>query len=119
MGANEYDAANLTPLSGIYTINPAGSGERNFTNFTSTVDAMLLNGISGAVTFQVATGVYDEQFVIYDISGGSPSNTVTYESASGNKANVTIRYSATTTDNNYVIKLDNASDLIFRNLTNR
>ncbi|WP_205635853.1 right-handed parallel beta-helix repeat-containing protein, partial [Algoriphagus antarcticus] len=117
MGANEYESAGLTPLSGIYTIDLSGSGVRNFSTIQSTVDAMVLNGVAGAVTFQMASGTYAEQVVIPDISGGSSSNTVTYESATGNRADVIIQFTATGTADNYVIQLDNASDLIFRNLT--
>ena len=117
MGASEYDSQGLTPLSGIYTIDLSGSGARNFTTIQSTVDAMVLNGISGAVTFQMASGTYAEQVVIPDISGGSSSNTVTYESATGNRADVIIQFTASGLADNYVIQLDNASDLTCRNLT--
>ncbi len=117
IGANEYDAASLAPLSGIYTIDPAGSGNRNFTSFAETIEAMLVNGIDGAVIFQVASGNYAEQVLIPDFSGGSSINTVSYEAASGNAADVIISHTASSDADNFVVRLDNASDIILRNLT--
>ncbi|WP_208110492.1 PemB family protein, partial [Algoriphagus boseongensis] len=116
MGANEYDSEGLSPLSGTYTIDPAGTGVRNFTTIQATVDAMILNGVDGPVVFEIASGTYEEQVLIKDIAGGSSTNTVTYEPATGNLGDVTIRFSSTVSSDNYVIRLDNASDLIFRNL---
>ncbi|TXE01304.1 right-handed parallel beta-helix repeat-containing protein, partial [Algoriphagus aquimarinus] len=116
IGANEYDAAALVPLSGIYTIDVSGSGNRNFISFQESVDAMVLNGLGGAVTFQVAAGTYTEQILIPDLSGGSASNTVTYESATGNAEDVIVTFGATVSGTNYVIGFDNASDIILRNL---
>ncbi|SDD76237.1 Serine protease, subtilase family, partial [Algoriphagus faecimaris] len=116
IGANEYDSEGLSPLSGTYTINPSGTGERNFTSIQATVDAMILNGVDGPVVFEIASGTYEEQVLINDIAGGSSTNTVTYEPATGNLGDVTIQFSSTVSGDNYVIRLDNASDLIFRNL---
>ncbi|WP_373493499.1 HYR domain-containing protein, partial [Aquiflexum sp.] len=116
MGANEYDSEGLSPLSGIYTIDPAGTGDRNFTTIQSTVDAMILNGVDGPVVFEIASGIYEEQVLINDIAGGSSTNTVTYVPASGNLGDVTVQFSSTVSADNYVIRLDNASDIIFRNL---
>ncbi|MEB2783009.1 hypothetical protein U3A58_21730, partial [Algoriphagus sp. C2-6-M1] len=116
IGANEYDAAALVPLSGIYTIDPLGTGERNFSTFQQSVDAMVLNGLGGAVTFQVAAGTYTEQIEIPDLSGGSASNTVTYESATVTAEDVVVTFAASTSEMNYVIGFDNASDIILRNL---
>ncbi|GAP69549.1 right handed beta helix region, partial [Bacteroidales bacterium 6E] len=117
IGANEYDASALVPMSGVYTINASGIGERNFTTIQGAVDAMVLNGLGGSVVFEIAAGTYAEQVLIPDISGGSDVNTVTFESATGLASDVVIQYSATSTADNYVIRLSNASDMIFRNLT--
>ncbi|WP_169712822.1 hypothetical protein, partial [Algoriphagus faecimaris] len=71
IGANEYDSDGLSPLSGTYTIDPSGTGDRNFTTIQSTVDAMILNGVDGPVVFEIASGTYEEQVLINDIAGGS------------------------------------------------
>ena len=99
MGADEYSAAGLSPLSGIYTIG-AGGGSRNFASFTAAVEALRTNGVAGAVVFEVASGTYTEQVAIPDISGGSASNTVTFRSATGDAADAVLTYAATVSDSN-------------------
>ncbi|WP_116108682.1 MopE-related protein [Lewinella sp. IMCC34191] len=115
IGADEYSAAGFVPLSGTYTIGASGS--RNFVSFGAAVAAMRTNGLAGAVTFEVASGTYEEQVVLPDISGGSASNTITFESASGNAEDVVLTYAATQSDSNYVLRLTNASDVRLRHLT--
>uniref|UniRef100_UPI003217BA1E hypothetical protein n=1 Tax=uncultured Draconibacterium sp. TaxID=1573823 RepID=UPI003217BA1E len=117
IGANEYDAAALVPLSGTYTIDSTGTGDRNFISFNAAVDSMLINGLAGAVIFEVASDSINEQVIIPDISGGSESNTVTFEAASGNPADVVVMHAATAAGDNFVFRFDNASDIILRNLT--
>ncbi|MCS5489700.1 right-handed parallel beta-helix repeat-containing protein, partial [Algoriphagus limi] len=117
IGANEIDTNALTPLSGTYTINPSGTGDRNFTTIQSTVEAMEQNGVAGPVIFEIASGVYEEQVHIGDIAGGSESNTVTYESATSNREDVVLQFASQAEATNHVVLLENASDLVFRNLT--
>ncbi len=114
IGADEYSAAGLTPLSGTYSIGGTGA---DFASLNAAVDAMRVNGIAGAVRFEIAAGSYTEQVVIPDISGGSATNTVTFTSATGDAADVTISYSATSAADNYVIRLENASNIRLADLT--
>jgi subtilase family serine protease/pectin methylesterase-like acyl-CoA thioesterase len=116
IGANEYDADPLVPLEGIYTINPAGAGDRNFVSLYDAMDAMLENGIAAAVTFRIATGTYQGQFEIPSVTGSSLVNTITFESESGIAEDVVITADATQ-DDNYVVFLRNASNLVLRGLT--
>ena len=114
LGAYEFSAPPLTPLAGRYTIGGTGA---DFPTFNAAVEVMRVNGISGTVTFDVLPGTYNEQVVIQDIVGGSSANTVTFQSASGNAADVIVTYAATSSDSNYVIQLNNASNLRLRKLT--
>ncbi len=68
-------------MSGAYTIDPNGTGSRNFTTFGEVTKQLFLSGVSGAVTFTVASGTYKESFGIYPIAGASLSNKVTFKSA--------------------------------------
>ncbi len=116
IGADEYSAPGLNPLSGVYTIGGSGA---DFATFNGAVAAMRVNGISGAVTFNVSPGTYTEQVEIPDISGGSATNTITFQPATGLAADVKLTYAATGSDANYVLQLMNASDIRLRNLTLR
>ncbi|TFV92325.1 hypothetical protein E4S40_15890, partial [Algoriphagus kandeliae] len=100
-------------LSGSYTIGASG----NYATFSDAVSDLTSNGISGPVTFEVQAGTYTEQILLGAISGASETNTITFQSESGNAGDVVIQYAATGTADNYVIRLDNSSHLIFRNLT--
>jgi len=100
-------------LAGTYTINqtlPTGSG--NFNSFTAAVNAMILCGVSGPVTFNVtaATGPYNEQIVITAINGVDAVNTVTFN-GNGNE----ISFDAVSADR-YVIQLNGAKHYTFNDL---
>jgi PKD repeat protein len=100
-------------LAGVYTINqtlPTGSG--NFSSFNAAVNAMILCGVSGPVTFNVTagTGPYNEQVIISAIPGVSAINTVTFN-GNGNE----ISFDALSADR-YVIQLNGAKHYTFDNL---
>jgi hypothetical protein len=74
-------------------------------------------GISGAVTFNVAPGTYTEQVRMHRITGASNTSRVTFQSANGNPASVTLTYDATNAAANYVLQLDSASYITYKNMT--
>ncbi len=106
--------------AGVYTINntlptdyPGGS---NFNSFVEAV-AVMDCGISGPVTFNVAAGTYNEQIRMHQITGTSAASRVTFQSANGNPASVTLQYNATNAASNYVLQLDSASYITYKNMT--
>jgi hypothetical protein len=102
-------------MSGTYTINPAGSGPANYTSFSAAVAALNCGGLSGSVVFNVANGIYNEQISISPVNGASAANTITFQSASGNPANVTLSNAPST--GNYVVSLDGADYVTFNKIT--
>jgi len=112
-GATQYSAAALTPLSGTYTV---GTGQ-TYTTINDAINAMKVNGISGAVTFLLRTQTFTEQFTLPSISGSSATNTVTFQSQSGNASDVILTFAANTSPTNYIALLSNASFVTFKNLT--
>ena len=110
---------NVNPafLSGFYTINPALPATLpNFQNFVSAV-AALDCGITGFVTFDVAPGTYTEQVRMRNVAGTGPNSRVTFRSANGNPASVTLTYDATVAADNYVLKLDSARYITYKDMT--
>ena len=106
---------NSAPMSGIYTINPAGSGSRNFTTFQAAVTALTC-GIANAVIFNVAPVTFTEQIRIPYVPGTSTVKTVTFQKdplAAGTATLIT----AATPALNYTLRLDSASNFIIRNLS--
>jgi hypothetical protein len=103
-------------MNGIYTINPSGSGSRNFTSFNNAITALNATGISGPVTFQVAAATYTETFSIGPVAGASAANTITFDGGTGNTASRIVSYSVGAAYGS-VITLNGADYIKFKNLT--
>jgi len=105
----------IAQLSGNYTIDPNGSGSRNYTTIGAAVSA-LGAGVSGPVVFNVASTTFKESVLINAVTGVSSSVTVTFIAtgaaavidASGQQDGLTINSPASylTFDN---LKVQNAS----------
>ncbi|HNZ42216.1 MAG TPA: CARDB domain-containing protein [Bacteroidales bacterium] len=99
-------------LNGIYTIGPTG----DFATFSDALTSAQTCGISGPVTFNVQSGMYNEQLLISEIPGASATNTITFQSLTGVNTDVVLQ-DTTDATTNYVIKLDGADHLRFKNMT--
>ncbi|MBK7957501.1 MAG: hypothetical protein IPK03_04960 [Bacteroidetes bacterium] len=108
-----------SPLSGTYTVNASSPATiTNFQNFASLVSRLTSCGVSGPVVVNVATGVYTEQMQFAEISGASPTNTITIQSAALNADSVLIQFnSASNSTNNYVVDLNGSDYFRFHHLT--
>lgn len=109
---------NMNPalLAGVYTINPAlPTGAKNYQSFTAAV-AALECGITGAVIFNVAAGTYTEQIRMHKIAGAGVDSRVTFQSATNDASSVTLTF-APASATNYVLKLDSASYITYRDIT--
>uniref|UniRef100_UPI003216560B CARDB domain-containing protein n=1 Tax=uncultured Draconibacterium sp. TaxID=1573823 RepID=UPI003216560B len=111
IGAVEFGLAS-EPLAGDYTIDPLGSGDRNFTTFAAASEAMRLSGISASVRFIVRDTLFNEQVNFGSVSGASDTSRITFESLDGNVDSTIIRHGGV-----YTLSLDNAEHYIFRNMT--
>ncbi|MBB4080308.1 hypothetical protein GGR28_002938, partial [Lewinella aquimaris] len=69
------------------------------------------------MVFVVATGDYNEQVTLEAVTGASATNTITFESASGVSTDVNVYFAATSSSNNYVIRLSDAAHYRLRNIT--
>jgi hypothetical protein len=101
-----------TGLSGTYTINStAPSSSTNFQTFTDAINAMSC-GIVGPVIFNVdaASGPYNEQLIIPQITGASATNTITFK---GNNRRIQATPVSAT---RAIIKLDGADHVIIDSL---
>jgi hypothetical protein len=104
----------MAALSGTYTIG-TGTGY-DFNSVSSAVTAMASHGICGPVVFNIASGTYNEQVEIPNITGTSVASTVTFKSAGNDSSLVTLSYSATNVVDNYVIKLNGAKHIRFKHI---
>ena len=101
----------LGQMSGIYVIGTGGS----YTTFGTAANALSNYGVDGPVTFNVLNGTYDGDFSLSTISGTSETNTVTFQSYSGDADDVilTDSYSNAT----YVTRFTGADYVTFKNIT--
>ncbi|RCK73625.1 MAG: 5'-Nucleotidase domain protein [Ignavibacteriae bacterium] len=115
IGADEFtpDPATTTPLSGSYTVGSGGI----YASLSAVKADLLLKGISAPVTFNILNGTYIEQVELLPIPGSSSTNTVTFQSQSGNPANTTLFYAASGAGDNYVIRFNGADYIRIQNLT--
>ncbi|KPK81969.1 MAG: hypothetical protein AMS27_15015 [Bacteroides sp. SM23_62_1] len=100
-------------ISGGKTI---GGSNPDYATFTDAINA-LTSGITGAVVFNVRSGTYSEQISIPQITGASPTNTITFKSESGDSSDVILTYSPGSSSDNYTLQLDGADHIVFSNMT--
>lgn len=111
MGAYEFQGN--SPLNGTYTIGTSG----NFSTFTEAIDSLISLGVNAAAIFNVESGTYTEHISIPEIIGASATNTIIFQSASGDSTDVVLSYAATAEGDNYTLKLDGADYITFKNIT--
>lgn len=86
-------------LNGIYTINPDGSGLRNYTTFTAAVNELNLLGISSAVTFNIPGDKTFAESPLNITATGTVTNTITFQRDGGtNKPIINFTGTVATTD---------------------
>jgi hypothetical protein len=116
------DAAELlniypAPDQPAYTI---GGTSPDFTTIGDAVTAISNSGVTASVAFNIRDGVYNEQLVIPAIPNAAAERTVTFQSESGDSTAVEINFASNqSSPENYVVLLNNASFVNFRQLTLR
>jgi hypothetical protein len=101
-------------IAGTFTI---GGASPDYATIAAAVTDLNDNGVCGPVVFNLRNGNYNTNIELGDIAGTSAVNTVTFQSESGNKADVNISNAATSTLNNFVVNFRGAKFVTFRNLT--
>ncbi len=118
--ANDTFNLNLCQgMSGTYTINPSGTGSRNFTSFANAVNALQCGGALAPVVFEVANGTYNEQLVFGVIPGANATNRILFRSASSNRTGVILTFAPTSAATNYVVTFNGTRFVNFEHMTIR
>ncbi|MCF8372902.1 MAG: right-handed parallel beta-helix repeat-containing protein [Bacteroidales bacterium] len=115
--SNTNDTTSLvglqTAAAGTFTIGAAG----DFATLTDAQTFIENYGVCGPVIFNILPGIYDEQLTLNEVSGVDAVNTVTWQSSTGNKADVTVQYAATGTGDNWVWRFYGADYNTVQNIT--
>jgi len=103
-------------LSGTKVIGTGPTDD--YATFTLAVAALNSQGVSGNVIFSVKPGTYPERISINQISGAGPNKTITFQSQNNDSTSVMLQYpSSASALNNYVIQLNGADYISFKNMT--
>ena len=90
----------------------------DFESFQEAVDSLESQGVNGPVNILADAGTYNEQVEIFSIAGASETNTITFQSATGDSTDVVLTYESVEYDSNYVVLLaQHATYIAFRHLT--
>ncbi len=100
------------PLSGNYSVGGFGA---DFQTFADVNVGLSQCGINGPVVFNVNPGIYTEQFTITEIVGASSNNTITFQSVNNDSTSVIMNRASTSTSN-WIIKLNGADYVSFKNI---
>ncbi|MFL2580641.1 MAG: fibronectin type III domain-containing protein, partial [Schleiferiaceae bacterium] len=103
-------------MSGTYNIDAAGTGTSNYTSFGSAIADLDSLGVSGAVTFNVASGTYTEQVNLGAVTGASSTNTITFQGGSSTAASI-LTYTPASSSDNWTVKMTGTDYVTFDNLT--
>lgn len=106
----------VNPLKGVYTI---GGVSADFQNFSDAALSLNYCGVDSVVVFNVNSGVYNEKIVINEVYGASSSNTITFQSTSGDSTDVVLTYGkpASLEPLQATLALNGADYVTFRGMT--
>jgi len=102
-----------TTLAGEFTI---GGASPDFADLAAAQDALSYGGVRNSVKMLMRSGIYTEQLQLGEFFGTSDVNTVTFQSETGNAADVIIQFSPPF-DNPNIVHLDGADNIRFQHLT--
>ena len=113
IGADEFTPTEF-PLAGEYTI---GGTTPDYATFTLAVEDLNNLGIDGPVTFNVRSGTYPEQIELLEIAGASVTDSILFQSESGDSSDVTLTYDAQSAGENYLVKLTGTDYITFKSMS--
>ncbi len=113
IGADEFVATEF-PLAGEYTI---GGTTPDYETFTAAVEDLNNLGVKDQVTFNVRTGTYTEQIELLEIAGASVTDSIVFQSETGDSSKVTLTYDAQSSVEDYIVKLTGTDYITFKNMS--
>ncbi|MFC2110944.1 lamin tail domain-containing protein [Bacteroidota bacterium] len=109
-----YSVVTAMP-AGTYTIGPDTTD--TWPSFTAAVNALVTNGVCGALVINVDSGTYNEQIEIPEILGASAVNTITFKSATGINTDVVLTYASSNSSAYWTVFLNGADYISFEDMT--
>jgi PKD repeat protein len=103
-------------LSGTYTL---GGSSPDFASFNDVLNTITLRGLCGATVIKVRDGTYSEQLSFPAFTSLSATNTLTFQSESGDSSKAILTYGSSNANgtNNCLIQLYGTKYVTFKQLT--
>ncbi|MFH0757459.1 MAG: right-handed parallel beta-helix repeat-containing protein [Bacteroidota bacterium] len=102
-----------TALCGTYSV---GGSSPDFVSFTEVATALNNAGVACPVVFEIRDGIYDEQIKLYEISGASEVNTITFRGESGDSSLVALHYTTSNPSNDFTLALTGTDYISFEDM---
>ena len=113
-----YEFSPLSPWQPISGTKIIGSNRADYNTISEAINDLLSRGVTGGnVTFDIESGIYDEQINLLYIPRDNFTGYVTIESQTENASDVNIRYNATNNDDNYILNIIGSDNLSINALT--
>lgn len=101
-------------LCGVYTIDASSpTSGTNYQTFSEAVTDLNSNGVSCAVTFNVASGTYNDNVSLGSITGSSATNTISFIGAGS--SNTILTYNGASTQGTW--QMNGTNHIIIKHLT--
>ncbi|MCF8373289.1 MAG: right-handed parallel beta-helix repeat-containing protein [Bacteroidales bacterium] len=114
---NSNDTTSLiglqTAAAGTFTVGATG----DFATITDAQTFIENFGVCGPVIFNILPGTYNEQVTINVVSGVDATNTVTWQSSTGNNTDVVVQYAPSGLSDNWVWRMNGADYNTVNNIT--
>jgi len=103
-------------LAGTYTIGQNTNLNYDFNTISAAIDSLEQVGVSAPVIMKIDSGIYNEQVEIHTINNTSSTNTLTFESLSGDSSDVILTYNLQNNAGD-VLLIDSTNYLIIKSIT--
>ncbi|SVC15870.1 uncharacterized protein METZ01_LOCUS268724, partial [marine metagenome] len=113
MGALEFTGADNRLAAGTYTVGGGG----DYATLAAVRQALMSQGIAGAVVFQILSGTYTESIALEGVYGSSATNTITFQSAAANADSVIWENTGSSSSTNYALQLSGTDHVQIKHIT--
>lgn len=101
-------------MQGVYTLGGIGA---DYYSYTDVINDLNTKGVCSSITIMVNDSTYVEQLVLTEVINASLTNTITFQSVSGDSTSSILTFAATLSAANWTIDFDSADYFHFRGIT--
>ena len=110
-----YLAAPLFTVAQLTGTKTIGGANPDYPTITAAVTALMDQGASGGLTFNIRPGTYTGQYDLGTVPGNYGS--ITFKSENNNASSVVLEYDASSSSDNFIFRLDGTDRVGLRALT--